>query len=124
MEQALGTMNTTQLFDKLMDVLPAAMEMIEKMNIGEWTAKNRASTDGLTPDQIEAKKQAQGIKFVGYLLQQALGPARTECFRLIAAWNGTTPEAVAQQSGGETAKQIKALFSNKDVMDFFKSLLS
>lgn len=121
--QGLQGMNTTQLFDKLMDVLPAAMAMIEKMGIAEFTAKNRTSSAGATPEQAEAMKQAQGIKFVGHLLTQALGPARRECFEVIAAWNGTTPDAIARQSGAETAKQIKALFSNRDVMDFFKSLL-
>lgn len=58
----------------------------------------------------------------GQIVPLLLRDHRQDVFGILAALNGTEAESIGQQNVMETMRQVKEIFSDKELLDFFASL--
>lgn len=94
------------------DMAPAIESLAEKITADEQAKEMLAA--------YQAKKldaNAVTFKFIPRILK--LG--KEECYTLLAAYRGMTVEYIKAQDISETLKELKELFTDKDVTAFFTS---
>lgn len=79
-------------------------------------------------EKVNAKTQAEIVAFlaskVSALMPILLKKHKDDIFGIIAALNGTTADAIAQQNIIKTACMIREAVKDKELVDFFKSCAS
>lgn len=106
-------MNSEQAFD----MLPYAVDIFDKLDI-----------DGYRKEIAEKYKDKQsdnmavGIEVFRYIFKNA-GKVKTEFFQIVAIAENKSLEEVKAQSLAKTIIAIKAVFSDKELVDFFRQAM-
>ncbi len=112
----LSELNTEQAVDVLCELTPYIANITgDKALLDElgkkFDSKGKSAAELYT---YAAKKCAA-------LAPVLLKDHRTDMFGILSVLNGTTAEAVAKQNVLTTILQIRAIFKDKELLDFFKS---
>ena len=100
--------------EQIFDMLPYAVEIYEKIDFDGYRKKLQAKYKGKKIDPTDA-----GIDAFKFVLKNS-SKVKEEFFQLVAIAENKTVEEVRNQNFIETIKTIKEIFSNKELVDFFK----
>lgn len=107
-------MRTVDMYDKLCDVTPYLIDIIEKSGKDEEVRslilKIRANKKATVADQMR-------------LLPILMKKYKDEIFNILAIFNDKSVDEIKEQSITDTIKQVFALFNDKDIKDFFMPYL-
>lgn len=99
-------MNTEQAFE----LLPLVSTIIEKTELVDYAS----SFNGVG--------QKEGIKILNHVVSN-IAVCKAEVFELISRTTGKTVKEVSEQSAVQTFNELKKLFLDTELMDFFKQAM-
>ncbi|PPA71906.1 hypothetical protein [Jeotgalibacillus proteolyticus] len=103
--------------EQAFDMLPHAADIYTKLNVRDYLQKNVFKPKKGESTSI-AKKLA-GADMIAYILKN-LPKAKSDFFHIIAIFESKKVEEVKSQPLTQTMVSIKAIITDKDLMDFFK----
>ncbi|MDQ0340272.1 hypothetical protein J2S00_003077 [Caldalkalibacillus uzonensis] len=103
-------MNTEQVFD----LLPVVVDIYDKLNIDRYRKELQKKYQGKKVDPTEV-----GIEVFKYILKHS-GKVKEEFFQIVSIVENRPVEEVKKQSFLKTMNTIKEIFSDPELMDFFK----
>lgn len=106
--------NSEQAFD----MLPYAVEIYEKLDIESYRRKSITKHKG--KKDIDTEKV--GLDVLLYIVKNS-GKVKEEFFNVVAIADKKAVEEVKQQSLAKTVATFKAIFTDKELMDFFKTAM-
>lgn len=119
MENTKTSTNTkTFSSEQAYDMLPYAVDIYEKLKMDDYRKKIQKANE----KKKNVDKMQLGIDMVKYIVRNS-GKVKDEVFELIAIAQNISLEEVKEQSAGKTMKSFKEIFSDKDLVDFFKSAM-
>lgn len=105
--------------EKAFDMLPYVVDIYDKLDLDgyrkEITKKNRER-------EKEADVMDIGIDVFKFILKNS-GKVKEEFFNIIAIADDKEIEEVKNQSLAKTLSDIKRVFGDKELLDFFKSAM-
>lgn len=103
--------------EKAFDMLPSVENIYEKLDIDNFRKelKDRKEKENLDSNDL-------GIELAKFVLKNS-AKVKEEFFELAAIFEGKAIEEVKNQSLSITINTVKAIFSDKDTTDFFKSAI-
>lgn len=127
----LSELNTDKALDVLCELTPYASSIMEDneilsalgdfMNQSADEKKNADSNDTAENDVSTAEK---GIRMFGGMVKNIpllLKTHRHDMYGILSVLNEKSAAEIAAQPAGETIRQIKDVFRDNELMDFFKS---
>ena len=108
--------------EKAFDMLPTFVDIYDKLDIDGYRQmvaeelKEQVEKEGAT-DQL---KIGAGLGLFKYIFKKS-PKIKAEIFELVAIFTDKTVEEVKGQPWTETIMTFKNIFSDRDLMDFFKS---
>lgn len=108
--------------EKAFDMLPYAVDIFDKLKIDEYVKENSKSATGKTAEEIENIKKETGLGLIKYILKNS-AKVKEEFFSIVAIFEGITEEEAKKQGLAKTIKSIKSIFSDNELMDFFKGAM-
>lgn len=105
--------NTEQTFD----MLPHVVSIYEKLDVEEFIEETRKKNKG---KDINIEKA--GMSFIVYLGKN-FDKAKDDVFNILSIAERKDVEEVKTQALSETLNSLKAIFLDKDLMDFFKEAM-
>lgn len=103
--------------EKTFDLLPHVVDIYEKAGIDSYRKKMQKEYKGKNVDVEEA-----GLNAILYVLK-SLPKVKEEVFQVIAIAEDKDTEDVRKQPLSQTLKELKEIFLDDDLMDFFKSAM-
>jgi hypothetical protein len=104
--------------EKAFDMLPYAIEIFEKLNIQSFGKKLREKYNG----QKNVDQMAVGIEVFLFIAKNS-SKVKAEVFNLVAILEGKSAEEVKKQSFATTLSSLKLIFSDEELLSFFKSAM-
>jgi len=105
--------NTSKAFD----MLPAIVDLYDKLQIDTYRKKVAEENKGKKLDEM-----AIGIDLFKYVLKNS-SKVKEEVFEIVAVFEEKTVEEIKVQSFMITVKSLKEIFSDKEAMSLFKSAM-
>jgi 2,4-dienoyl-CoA reductase-like NADH-dependent reductase (Old Yellow Enzyme family) len=99
--------------EKVFDMLPYVAEIFEKIDIINYINKSK----GKEKDQEKA-----GMQMIIYIVKNS-AKVKEEFFNVVAIAEEKTVEEVKKQGLASTIKTFKEIFSDPELMDFFKQAI-
>lgn len=103
--------------EQAFDMLPFMVDIYDKLDINNYRKELNESLQGKEVDKMEV-----GITVMKYILKNS-SRVKEEFFNIVAISEGKPVEQVRQQSLLSTINAIKAIFSDKELMGFFKQAI-
>lgn len=104
--------------EKAYDMLPYAVDIYDKLDLDGFRKKLNADNKG----KEKIAPLDAGIQGLKYILKNS-AKVKEEVFQIVALADDKDIKEVKAQSIVETLKTFKAIYSNKDLVDFFKSAM-
>ena len=98
-----------------LDMLPAVVDLYDKLDLDEYRKKIAEENKGKQLDQMSA-----GINLFKFVLKNS-GKVKNEVFEIVAIFEDKPIEEIKAQNFMVTAKSLKEIFSDKEAMELFKS---
>lgn len=110
-------MSTERAADLLCEITPCVTSIVTDT---ELLAELRHAID---PKAVKTRAEmlAAGAEKVTKIIPILLKKRKNEIFGIIGALNGASAEEISRQSILVTARQIKEIVKDKELLDFFKS---
>ena len=105
--------NTSKAFD----MLPAVVDLYDKLDIDGYRKTMAAKNKGKEVDQTTL-----GINLVKFVLKNS-GKIKGEVFEIVAVFEDKTVEEIKEQNFMATVATFKAIFTDKETMGFFKDAI-
>ena len=99
------------------DMLPAVVDLYEKLQIDDYRKKIAKENKGKKLDQMSA-----GINIFKFVLKNS-GKVKDEVFEIVAVFEEKTVEEIKEQDFMTTVNSFKAIFADKDAVSFFKDAM-
>lgn len=106
--------NSEQAFD----MLPHVVEIYEKLDIESYRRKAIAKTKG--NKEVDLKKV--GLEVFLYIIKNST-KVKEEFFSVVAIVDKKTAEEIKNQPLAKTISTFKSIFTDKELMDFFKTAM-
>ncbi len=103
--------------EQVFDMLPHVTDIYDKLDLNAYRKELNASFKGKEVDKTEV-----GIMVFKYVLKNSI-KVKEEFFNIVATVEGKPLEEVKKQSIVKTIATIKNIFSDKEMMDFFKQAM-
>lgn len=103
--------------EKIFDMLPAVVDLYEKLELDEYRKKIAEENKGKPLDQMSA-----GINLFKFVLKNS-GKVKDEVFEIVAIFEDKTVEEIKAQNFMITFKTFKEIFSDKEAMELFRSAM-
>ena len=108
--------------EKVFDILPFAVDMVEKLDMKGYILKNKEILDAKDKDAVGEVAEGKGFDFVMHILKN-IGKIKTEVFETLAVVHDKSADEIKAQPFRVTAMQLKELLQDKELMGFFKSAM-
>lgn len=105
--------------EKAFDMLPCAVEIIEKLDMRGYILKNKELIDAKDRDTAMKEK---GFDFMMHILKNT-SKVKTEVFEILAIASDQSVEDIKAKPFSETLNQLKVLMQDEELMDFFKQAM-
>lgn len=119
----LGGMTVSKLInittEDAFGALPHVMDLYEKLDLDGYRKKVALDLKKQKLQEQKVDVNEIGIDLFKYVLKN-LPKVKEEIFSIIGIFENKTADEVKKQPALETAKSLKAIFTDKEVMDFFK----
>ena len=102
--------------EKVFDMLPTVVDIYEKIGIEEYRKSVAKENKGKT----DVDSMGLGINLFMFVLKNSKN-IKEEIFELVAAFEELTIEEAKAQAPGKTIATAKAIFTNKEAVELFKS---
>lgn len=112
----LSQLNTERAADVLCELTPYIANITGDKSLLDELA-NKFDSKGKSAAELYTFAAHKYATLVPILLKGH----REDVFGLLAVLNETAPEKIAKQSVMETIRQVRDLFQDKELLDFFKS---
>jgi hypothetical protein len=112
-ENAMPMLTSEQAFD----MLPIVVEVYNKLEVDKYRKDLAKKYEGKKVDQISI-----GIEAFKFVLKNS-GKVKEQIFGIVAVFEGKPVEEIKNQSFVKTVMTFKAIFSDKDLVDFFKQAM-
>jgi len=99
--------------EQVFDMLPAVVDLYEKLDIDGYRKKIAEENKGKELDQM-----TMGIDLFKYVLKNS-GKVKDEVFEIVAVFEDKPVEEVRKQNFMLTFKTFKEIFANKEAVWFF-----
>lgn len=96
--------------EQALEILPLVSTIIEKTQMIDYATK------------FKKVGQKEGIKIINHMVAHSKS-CKEELFEVVATIKGKTIEEVKKQSVIELFNDLKEIFAEKDVLDFFKQAM-
>ncbi|NOU63178.1 hypothetical protein GC096_03845 [Paenibacillus sp. LMG 31461] len=103
--------------EQALDMLPLVVDLYEKLEIDDYRKKLAEDNKGKRVD-----KTSVGIDLFKHIFKNS-GKAKEEVFGIVAAVERKTVEDVKKQNFIVTLTSFKAIFTDKELIDFFKQAM-
>ena len=103
--------------EKAFDMLPSVVDLYDKLGVDEYRKKMADENKGKELDQTTL-----GINLFKFVLKNS-GKVKEEVFEIVAVFEEKTIEEVRDQSFISTINSFKAIFSDKEAVNFFKQAI-
>lgn len=103
--------------EKVFDMLPSVVEIYDILNIDEYRKKMAKENKGKKLDQM-----TMGIDLIKFILKNS-GKVKNEVFEVVAVFEEKPVEQIKAQDFMITIKTLKAIFTDKEALDFFKDAM-
>lgn len=103
--------------DKALDMLPYVVDIYDKLEIEKYRMEMSEKHKGKGTD-----KMVVGIEVVKFLFKN-IGRAKTEVYGIVAVAKDKTTDEIKNQPFPKTVMDIKEIFSDKELVDFFKQAM-
>ena len=106
--------------EKAFDMLPHAVDILEKLDIQERGKKILEDLQKANPDRPAEELQKEiGIAVIKYIAKN-LPKIKPEFFALVAIASDVDVETAKKRPLGESVQIIKDIFLDAELMDFFR----
>ena len=103
--------------DKAFDMLPFVVDMYDKLEIDQYRKALQEKHKGK-----EADKLTVGIEVVKYLIKN-INKAKPEVYGIVSVMQDKSIEEIKSQPFTKTFMDIKDVFTDKELVDFFKQAM-
>ena len=103
--------------EKIFDMLPAVVDLYDKLDIDGYRKKIVKENKGKEADQTEL-----GINLFKYVLKNS-GKIKNEVFEIVSVFEDRTVDEIKAQNFMLTLGTLKAIFSDKEAVSFFKDAM-
>lgn len=107
--------------DKALDVFCELVPYIDRILVDEELVAEIKRKVKLPEGSSRADFLNIGMEKVNKIVPILLKKRRADIYGIVAVLNGKTIEEIGKQSFIATASQIKEIFKDRDLIDFFKS---
>jgi vacuolar-type H+-ATPase subunit C/Vma6 len=108
--------------EKAFDLLPHAVNMIEKLDMKGYILKNKELLNAKDKNAAKNIMDEKGFDFVMHILKNT-GKVKPDVFEILAIVQEKTVEEIKATPFGETYKQLKELLQDTELLSFFKSAM-
>lgn len=113
-------MNITS--ERAFDMLPYVVDIYDRLDIKEFAEREKEKTKDVPKEKLVETQKAIGENFIKYIIKNS-SKVKEEFFCIVAIAQDTDIETVKQQNFLTTIKTFKEIFTDKDLMSFFKSAM-
>jgi hypothetical protein len=103
--------------DKALDMLPFVVDMYDKLEIEIYRKEMTEKHKGKDTD-----KMTVGIEVFKYIFKN-IGKAKAEVYGIVSIAEDKSIEEIKNQSLPKTIMAIKEIFSDRELVDFFKQAM-
>lgn len=103
--------------EKAFDMLPHVVDIYDKLDLDGYRKKVTKENEGKKVEAMDV-----GIDLFKFVIKNS-GKVKIEFFNIIAIVDEKTVEEVKSQSLAKTLSDIKRVFAEKELVDFFKSAM-
>ena len=103
--------------EKAFDILPAVVDLYEKLNIDAYRKKITEENKGKKLDE-----KTVGINLFKFVLKNS-AKVKDEVFEIVAVFEDKTIEEIKAQNFMATMNSFREIFTNKEAVSFFKSAM-
>lgn len=103
--------------DKAIDMLPHVVDIYDKLEIETYRKEMMEKHKGK-----DADKMAVGIEVFKFIFKN-IGKAKMEVYSIVAVAKDKTTDEIKNQPFPKTIMDIKEIFSDKELVDFFKQAM-
>ena len=107
--------------DKALDVLCEITPYVSGIVTDEELAEELRHAVDLPKDATRAALLAAGIDKIAKIAPILLKKRRADVLGILGGINGKNADEISKQPAMETIKQIRELFGDRELLDFFKS---
>lgn len=104
--------------DKAFEILPYISDIYEKIDVKDFIKKYKEKK----VEGTEENKTVAGLDLFSYLLKQSKN-IKEELFNILAILQDKKVAEIKKQHLAVTLNQLKAIFNDKDLVDFFKGAM-
>ena len=112
------TINTEKAFD----MLPYAVEIIEKVDMRGYILRNKGVLNTKDKDDADKILKDKGFDFAMHIHKNT-GKIKSEVFEILAIVHDKPADEIKAQPFSETILQLKVLLQDKELIGFFKSAM-
>lgn len=105
--------------EKAFDILPYISDIYEKVDFKGFIKEYR---ENIQDTDEENQQLIAGLDIFAFLMKQS-GKVKEEFFNIVAIAEDKKVEEIKKQSFAKTLKTIKELFTDKEMVDFFKTAM-
>ncbi len=105
--------------EKALDMLPYAVEIIDKIDVTTWKKKFLKENKG--KDNPDMTHEA-GIELIKHIIKN-IGKVKKEVFEIVAIAQESNIDEVKKQSIVITINTFKSIYQDKELVDFFTEAL-
>jgi len=103
--------------EKAFDMLPAVVDLYDKLDIDGYRKKFAEENKGTKLDEM-----TKGIDLFKFILKNS-GKVKDEVFEIVAVFEEKPVEEIKVQNFMVTVKSLKEIFSDKETMGFFRDAM-
>ena len=115
-------MTTDETMDILVDITPSVMEIVQDEELVKLFKDSIKPTKGMKKEEIQKMAMAKGIEKISKIIPMLLSNHRINIYNILSAINKKTVDEIKKQSPIITINEIKELFQDKDLINFFSQL--
>ena len=108
--------------EKAFDILPHVSDIYEKIDIKVFINSYKEKAKNNKDNDVEQNKMIAGLDLFSFILKQS-GKVKEEFFNIVAIVEDKKLAEVKKQPFAQTLKTIKDIFTDKELVDFFKGAM-
>lgn len=115
-------MTTDETMDILVEITPSVMDIVQDESLVKLFKDGIKPTKDMTKEQIQKLAMTKGIEKISKIIPMLLSNHRANIYNILSAINKKTVDEIKKQSPIITINEIKELFQDKDLINFFSQL--